>query len=57
MLRHAFCLTNGIAATPVQLLLKGDPAFCSEVAGCSLDELNAFADDGLHLTFFQGASI
>jgi len=57
MLRHAYCLTHGLAVDPTALLVKGDTTFCMEIAGCDLDELNAFEADGKHLAFFQGAGI
>ena len=57
MLRHAFCVANGVAAAPKELLIKGDANFCEQVGGCTLDELNAFEADGLHLSFFQGAEM
>jgi len=56
MLRHAFCLTNGIVVQPTALLTKGDVAFCENVAGCDVDELSQFEREGKHLRFFQGAS-
>jgi hypothetical protein len=57
MLRHAYCLTQGIDVKPIQLLVKGDATFCTEVAGCDIEEFNAFEADGKHLAFFQGAGI
>ena len=57
MLRHAFCVSRGISASPVQLMVKGDAAFCAEVAGAGLDELVAFEREGKHMAFFQGASL
>ena len=57
MLRHAYCLTQGIDVKPIQLLVKGDVTFCTEVAGCDIEEFNAFEADGKHLAFFQGAGI
>lgn len=55
MLRHAFCLAKGIAATPTDLLVKGTSRFCAEVADCDEDELNEFEADGKHLQFYAGA--
>jgi len=57
MLRHAYCLTNGLSVSPTDLLVKGDASFCMEVAGCDLDDLNEFEADGMHLAFFQGAGM
>jgi len=57
LLRHAYCLSNGLIAKPTELLIKGDAHFCSSVAGCDLGELNAFEAEGKHLTFFQGAEL
>ena len=57
MLRHAYCLTRGLQVEPTQLLVKGDAVFCMEVAGCALDDLNAFEAEGKHLAFFQGAEL
>ena len=37
MLRHAYCLANGLRVEPTQLLTKGDAAFCMAVAGCALE--------------------
>ena len=42
---------------PTALLVKGDAVFCEEVAGCDLDELNAFETSGKHLSFFQGSAM
>lgn len=56
MLRHAFALTNTLDLSPTQLLVKGDEAFC-DLAGVSLDRLNAFEADGKHLAFFQGSAM
>ena len=55
MLRHAYCLSNGLDVEPAKLLTKGDAVFCMEVAGCDLDDLNAFESEGKHLSFFQGS--
>ena len=58
MLRHAYCVANGVRdVRPKDLLVKGDAVFCEEVAKCSLDELNAFEAEGKHLSFFQGAEM
>ena len=57
MLRHAYCLSNGMRVEPTQLLLKNDALFCMEVAGCSLAELLAFEASGKHLAFYQGAEM
>jgi len=57
LLRHAYCLTNGLIAKPTDLLIKGDAQFCNSVVGCDLSELNDFEADGKHLTFFQGAEM
>ena len=57
MLRYAYCLTNGIDIEPITLVVKGDAAFCMQVAGCTLDELNEFEQEGKHLAFFQGAAM
>ena len=55
MLRHAYCLTNGLQVPPTQLLTRGDVNFCDAVEGCCLDDFNAFESEGKHLSFFQGA--
>ena len=57
MLRHAYCLANGIAVSPTKLLTRGTVTFCEETEGCNLDDLNAFEADGKHLSFFQGAEM
>lgn len=57
MLRHAYCLANGLIVEPTALLVRGDATFCMEVAGCDLDDLNEFEAAGKHLSFFQGAAI
>jgi len=57
MLRHAYCLANGLSVEPTALLTKGDAAFCMEVAGCNLDDFNSFEASGKHLSFFQGAAM
>jgi len=57
MLRHAYCLTQGITARPTDLLVKGDTEFCTQVARCTLGDLNEFEAEGKHLTFFQGAGM
>ena len=57
MLRHAFCLSQGIAASPTQLVVKGSATFCREVAGCEEAELRAFEEEGKHLQFYSGAAM
>ena len=58
LLRHAFCLANGLTEVqPAQLLVKGDATFCTEVARCEFEELKAFEAEGKHLAFFQGANV
>ena len=42
---------------PTALLVKGDAVFCMEVAGCDLEELNAFEAEGKHLQLYQGAAM
>eukprot|EP00965_Chrysotila_dentata_P101271 3343839-Pleurochrysis_carterae.AAC.3 len=55
MLRHAYCLSHGVAASPAELLLKGNALFCETVAKCTEDELSAFEAEGKHLQFYQGS--
>ena len=57
MLRHAYCLSQGIAASPTKLVVKGTARFCKEVAGCEESELRAFEEEGKHLQFYSGAAL
>ena len=55
LLRHAFCLSTGRQLEPTALMVKGNAQFCTEVAGCSEDELREFEKEGKHLQFYAGA--
>lgn len=57
MLRHAYCLSQGISASPTELVVKGSAIFCREVAGCDESELRAFEEEGKHLQFYSGAAL
>ena len=57
MLRHAYCLSQGIAVSPTDLVVKGTARFCNDVARCDEGELRAFEDEGRHLQFYSGAAL
>jgi hypothetical protein len=56
MLRHAYCLSNGLEVKPTELLVKGDATFV-QIIERDLEELNAFEQEGKHLSFFQGSAM
>ena len=57
MLRHAYCMANGLQVDAVDLLVKSSATFCMEVAGCEEAELRRFEEEGKHLAFYQGAAL
>ena len=57
MLRHAYCLSQGLAVKPTALVVKGTARFCAEVVGCDEEELRAFEAEGKHLQFYSGATL
>lgn len=53
MLRKAYCLLSGIEVEPVDLLVKDISTFCTEIAGCTEQELREFEKEGNHIRLFS----
>ena len=57
LLRHAFCLSTGRQLEPTALMVKGNAQFCTEVAGCSEDELREFEKESTCSSTARGSEV